>query len=126
MVKGYRELHAQNPPQAVTLHLDSETPKASVSFVQDNSTAPLPITIGVVKGEGEAKTDVSVFYDSGAQVSMIRSSVAESMGLQGKRIKIYLTKVGGVEEELDTKLYKVTLCTRSNIPVQSIQAIGIP
>jgi hypothetical protein len=40
---------------------------------------------------------------------MIRSGLAESMGLPGKPIKIYLTKVGGTEEELDTTIYKVTL-----------------
>lgn len=57
---------------------------------------------------------------------MIRNSVAQSMGLTGKSIKIYLTKVGGTEEELDTIMYKLTLCTKNKVPVQSIQAVGIP
>ena len=59
---------------------------------------------------------IRCFYDSGAQVSMIRNSVAESMGLTGKRIKIYLTKVGGLEEELDTMLYVYAIYEKLKVP----------
>lgn len=106
--------------------LHAEFAQATMSITEEQSMALLPISVAVIKGEGELKADVNVFFDSGAQVSMIRNDIADSMGLNGKRIKIYITKVGGEEEELDTMIYKVTLCTRDNVPVQSIQAIGIP
>ena len=71
-------------------------------------------------------TEGSTFYDSGAQISMIRSSFAESLCLESKPVKILITKVGGVEEELATKVYKVPVCTVDGKPVQTIQAVGIP
>ena len=37
-----------------------------------------------------------------------------------------ITKVGGVEEELDTKLFKVPLYADSGRMIQTIQAVGIP
>ena len=52
----------------------------------------------------------SVFYDSGAQVSRIRTALAERLNLESKPIKIVIRKVGGVEEDLDTRLYKVCVC----------------
>ena len=48
-----------------------------------------------------------MFYDSGAQVSRIRTALAERLSLESKPIKIVIPKVGGVEEDLDTRLYKV-------------------
>lgn len=97
-----------------------------LSITQEQSTALLPVSVAVLKGKGDSKKQVNILYDTGAQVSMIRNGLAESMGLSGKPIKIYLTKVGGTEEELDTTIYKVTLCTKENVPIQAINAIGIP
>ena len=37
-----------------------------------------------------------------------------------------ITKVGGIEEELDTKLYKVPLYADSKKMIQTIQAVSIP
>ena len=50
-----------------------------------------------------------MIVDSGAQISLIRSVFADQLGLESKPVKIVITKVGGVEEELDTKLYRVPL-----------------
>ena len=68
----------------------------------------------------------NVFYDSGAQISLIRSTFADQLGLESKPVKIVITKVGGVEEELDTKLDKVPLYADSRKMIQTIQAVGIP
>ena len=69
----------------------------------------------------------SIFLDSGAQVSMIRSACAEQLGLEGKPVKIVITKVGGVEEEFDTKLFKVPVYKEGGRQlIQTIQAVGIP
>ena len=104
--------------------LHSESGNA-LSVTAGQGVALLPTSVAVLKGEGHLETEINVLFDSGAQVSMIRNSVGEAMGLTGRKLQIYLTKVGGVEEEYNTWLYKVTLCTQNKTPVQTIQAIGI-
>lgn len=69
--------------------------------------------------------ETNVFYDTGAQISLIRSACAEQLGLDHKPVKIVITKVDGVEEELDTKMYKVPLYDDSGKSIQTIQAVGI-
>ena len=69
--------------------------------------------------------ETNVFYDNGAQISLIRSACAEQLGLDHKPVKIVITKVGGVEEDLDTKMYKVPLYDDSGKSIQTIQAVGI-
>ena len=80
--------------------------------------------LGQVKGEHGTK-GANVFYDSGAQISMIRTDLAEELKLEGKPSKIVITKVGGTEEELDTKLYKVPILTHEDKKIQIVQAVGI-
>ena len=106
--------------------LHSEPGNAVLSVSHEQGATVLPVAIAIIKGKGELREEVNVFFDSGAQVSMIRCDLAESLGLEGKRIRIVLTKVGGTEEELDTMLYKMTLYNKNNFPVQAINAIGIP
>ena len=52
--------------------------------------------------------------------------MAEELGLKGKNIVISITKVGGQEEELRTKMYQVQMGSLENRSVYTIQAIGIP
>ena len=113
-------------PHHELLH-EAEGPDAiNVAFIQDSSKAILPIISSFVKGKQGEFSEINVFYDSGAQVSMIRSAYADQLGLNSKPIKIVITKVGGVEEELDTKLYKVPLFADGGRMIQTIQAVGIP
>ena len=56
---------------------------------------------------------------------MVRKDLAEEMGLEGTSIKIVITKVGGEEEELDTKMCKVLVNTYHGKKVQVVQAVGI-
>ena len=79
-----------------------------------------------MQGKQGELVETKVFYNSGAQVSMIRSAYADQLGLDNKPIKIVITKVGGVEEELDKKFYKVPLHAHSRLMIQTIQALGIP
>ena len=58
-----------------------------------------------MKTPNDSLQDISVFYDSGAQISLIRNEVAESLNLENRPVKVLITKVGGTEEELNTKLY---------------------
>jgi hypothetical protein len=60
------------------------------------------------------------------EVSLIRNSVAKDLRLKGKDGDVTITKVGGEEEEIHTKLYKVSLLSLENSSVHHITAIGIP
>ena len=65
--------------------------------------------------------------DSGAQVSLIKLSVADELGLMGKKVTITIAKVGGEEEELMTKLFCVRI--RSLVSwnvIHTVTAMGIP
>jgi hypothetical protein len=94
------------------LHVDANmTPTPPhIGFIHDGRGALLPVLLGQVKGKNGTKP-ANVFYDSGAQISMVRKDLDEEMGLEGRQSKIVITKVGGTEEELDTKIYKVPVST---------------
>jgi hypothetical protein len=115
-------------PHHKLLHMEEVNPhnRAPVTCVQDDSQVLLPTLSAKVKGKNGEATEANVFYDSGAQVSMIRSSYAESLNLESKPIRIVITKVGGAEEDMSTSIYKVPVCTNDGRMVQTIDAIGIP
>ena len=113
-------------PHHELLHEEGGPNALNIAFVQDSGKAILPVISSFIKGKQSEFIETNVFYDSGAQVSMIRSACAEQSGLDSKPIKIVITKVGGVEEELDTKLYEVPLYADSGKMIQTIQAVGIP
>ena len=73
----------------------------------------------------DAFTEESIFYDSAAQISMVRSHFAESL-CRKQTCEDFITKVCGVEEELATKAYKIPIGTVDGKPVQTIQVLGIP
>ena len=97
-----------------------------VGFIQDNSEAILPVISTNVKSPDDKCKRASVFYDSGAQVSIIRDAFAEEMGLESKPITILIAKVGETEEEINTKLYKVPILATSGRATQTIEAVGMP
>ena len=69
----------------------------------------------------------NLLLDSGAQVSLIKLSVAKELGLKGKDVTITLAKVGGEEEELITKLFRVRIRSLGNRrDIHTITAVGIP
>ena len=61
----------------------------------------------------------NILLDSGAQVSLIRMETAESLGLEGKNVSITITKVGGEEQEMKTKEFKVQEPSPRNKEVSS-------
>ena len=97
-----------------------------VGSIQDNSEAILPVISATIKCSNNVNKLVRVFYDSGAQVSMIREALAEELELESKPVTILIATVGDTEQELNTKLYKVPICTSDGKPVQTIEAVGIP
>ena len=56
---------------------------------------------------------------------MVRNEVAESLKLEKRPVAVLITKVGGTEEELNRKLYKVAVCNELGKRVQRLEAVGI-
>lgn len=67
-----------------------------------------------------------MLLDSGAQVSLIRLSVAEELRLKGKDVTIVIAKVGGEEEEMTTKIFRVRIRSLENQGIHTVMAVGIP
>ena len=68
----------------------------------------------------------NVLFDSGAQINLIRSETAHSLVLKGRDISVNITKVGGEQEKINTKVYKVPVTAIDNQKRHSLRAIGIP
>ena len=69
-----------------------------------------------------------MFYDSGAQVSMIRDDFAkelETLGLENKPVTIFIAKLGETEHELNIKLYKVPMYAANGRAIQTNGAVGV-
>ena len=80
-------------PHRELLREESPTP-LQVAFVQDSSKTILPVISDFMKGKEGGLMETNVFYDSGAQISLIRSACAEQIGLDHKPVKIVITKSG--------------------------------
>ena len=100
--------------------------RASISSVTDNQDALLPVITADISGQGGLYKRGNILLDSGAQISLIRMETAESLGLEGKNVSITITKVGGEEQEMKTKEFKVQLTSPSNKRGFLIKAVGIP
>ena len=108
------------------LHGAIQSTVATVTSVINNQKALLPVVLVDIVGSGCHLKRANALLDSGAQISLIRSSVAEDLKLKGRDIVITITKVGGQEEELSTKSYQVRIRSLEDRSAHAIQAIGIP
>lgn len=108
------------------LHRAIQSTIATVTSVINNQKALLPIVQVDIVGQGHLLQRANALMDSGAQISLIRSSVAEALKFKGKHVVITITKVGGQEEELSTKSYQVRIRSLEDRSAHVIQAIGIP
>jgi hypothetical protein len=108
------------------LHESSPPSQVGVASVNNDKESILPVIQAEVLGQEGKRRKVNILLDSGAQVSLIRDSVAKDLRLKGKDADVTITKVGGEEEEIHTKLYKVSLLSLENNSVHHITAIGIP
>ena len=106
------------------LHKNADV-RVSISSVLDSQDALLPVISAEIGGQGLYKRG-HVLLDSGAQLSLIRMETAESLGLDGKNVSITITKIGGEEEQMKTKEFKVQLTSLVNRRSFVVKAIGIP
>lgn len=108
------------------LHNSSSSPLVGATTSITDSNAILPTTTAVLNGCKGLRKNGNVLLDSGAQISLIRNETATVLGLSGKDTSISLRKVGGEEEYIKTKVYKVPISSMDTGYTYSVQAIGIP
>ena len=108
------------------LHEANANPAPTVGTFTTDKAAILPIVQANVLGANGLKRKGNVLLDSGAQVSLIKTSVAKDLKLKGKDVVVTLIKVGCQEEELHTKVYRVTVQSLEDHSYHTIQAVGIP
>ncbi len=108
------------------LHDANQNPAAKIGTFTTDKTAMLPIVQANILGLNGLRKKGNVLLDFGAQISLIKTSVAKDLKLKGKDVVVTLIKVGNEEEELHTKVYRVTVQSLENQSCHTIQAIGIP
>jgi len=108
------------------LHEASSNHPATVGAFTTDKAAMLPIVQANVLGSNGLRKKGNVLLDSGAQISLIKTSVAKDLKLKGKDVVVNLVKVGCEEEELHTKVYRVTIQSLENHSCHNIQAVGMP
>ena len=105
-----------------------QSPKANVGVValtNENQEALLPVISANICGVKNLHKRGTVLFDSGAQISLIKQETAENLGLKGNAVSITITKVGGEEENVKTKVYKVPVTSLDDPKMYSVTAVGI-
>ena len=101
------------------------TNSVGVASAVSNRGAVLPVvSVDILAADGHKR--VNVLLDSGAQISLIRLSLAEEMNLKGKDVTVIIGKVGGEEEQLKTKLFRIRVRSLERNSVHTVMAVGIP
>ena len=100
--------------------------KIGVATISSKKEAVLPVLLANIGGENSVFNCGNVLQDSGAQVSLILQSTAQTLGLKGKDTTVAITKVGGENEIMRTKVYKVELKAVDGHKSFTVKEIGIP
>ena len=104
----------------------SKKATVGVALTNENQEAVLPIISANICGPNRMFKRGNVLLDSGAQISLVKQETAENLGLKGKDVSITITKVGGVDENVKTKVYKVPVTSLDTRKTYSVTAVGIP
>ncbi|XP_041456247.1 uncharacterized protein LOC121408709 [Lytechinus variegatus] len=109
------------------LHASTEVRGGNVDVAfAGNSEALLPIVTVEILGQRGAVCEGNVLLDSGAQVSLIKKSVAEELKLKGSNISITITKVGGEQEQMETQQHQLKVKSLSTNAIHSVTAVALP
>ena len=112
-------LHGANATNSITA--------STVSSTAGSKQAILPVIVVEILGPENIKRQGNLLLDPGAQVSLIKLLVADKLGLKGKEVTITIAKVGGEEEQLITKLFRVRIRSLvSRNVIHTVTAVGIP
>ena len=104
----------------------SNTVGVSLASVNSQKDSLLPVITANLGGLNGLYKRGNVLLDSGAQISLIRTETADILGLKGRDVSVNIVKVGGEEELIRTKSYKVPVSRIGNWKKYSVTAIGIP
>ena len=110
----------------VLLHPASPTASVGVASVKNDTEAMLPVITVKMSEKDNRYERGNVLLDSGAQISLICTNTAKSLGLRGKDVSITIKKVGGEEEVLATKVYQVPITSLESGAKFTVKAVGIP
>ena len=107
------------------LHSAVYTNSVGVASAVSNRGAVSPVvSVDILAANGNKR--VNVLLDSGAQIGLIRLSLAEEMNLKGKDVTVIIGKVGGEEEQLKAKLFRIRVRSLERNSVHTVMAVGIP
>ena len=107
------------------LHSAAYTNSVDVASAVSNRGTVLPvISVDILAANGNKH--VNVLLGSGAQISLIRLSLAKEINLKGKDVTVIIGKVGGEEEQLKTKLFCIRVRSLERNSVHTVMAVGIP
>ncbi|XP_071946012.1 uncharacterized protein [Antedon mediterranea] len=120
VVKGAQCKYFHHP----LLHIPEGSQAVTTTSIGNSSI--LPVLVVEVLGRKDTRCQANVLLDSGAQISLIRSPLAEQLHLKGKEVVTTIKKVGGEEEQLFTKIYKTRIRPMRSKQEFIIKAIGIP
>ena len=119
----------ENGKQCPSFHhpLLHQSTKANVgvALTNENQESLLPMISANICGTNKMYKRGNVLFDSGAQISLIKQETAESIGLKGKDVSITITKVGGEEENVKSKVYRIPVTSLDTHKTYSITAVGI-
>ena len=82
----------------------SNTIGIGVAAVAAGQGVLLPVISAIICGQNGVQKNGNVLLDTGAQVSLIRNDTALMLGLKGKDTSVTITKIGGEEESMQTKV----------------------
>ena len=108
------------------LHSAAYTNSVGVAAAVSNRGAVLPVvSVDILAANGNKR--INVLLDSRAQINSIRLSSAEEMNLKGKDITVIIgMQVGGGEEQLKTKLFRIRVRSLERNSVRTVMTVGIP
>ena len=100
--------------------------RAGIAAFTEGQGALLPVISANLCGQNGIYKRGNILLDTGAQISLIRNDTAELLGLKGKDTSVTITKVGGEEEVMKTKEYRIPVNALDDTRKYSVKAIGIP
>ena len=108
----------------VLLHPANPTASVGVASVGNDTEAMLPVITVEMSGKDNRHKRGNVLLDSGAQISPICASTAETLGLKGKDVSITIKKVSDEEEVLE--VYQVPITSLESGAKFTVKTVGIP
>jgi hypothetical protein len=85
-------------------------PPPGVASVDNGKESMLPVIQAEVLGQEGKRRKANILLDSGAQVSLIRNSVAKDLRLKGKDADVTITKVGVKKRRSIRSYTKLVYC----------------